>query len=196
MAQIENQKVALRGGPFPVKVLVPDMVYHKCIEHAQKASIGGTSHVRNTDQRKSSLFDDQLTGQVTMAAASFYLFGSWEKWIEERERANRTPFKGDGGTDFLGTNFDVKGSRMRYGSDPMAYRLIVRPAEAHASSMYILALCGNTDPWNVCLVGCMPGSELVKIEQQKTGAFAGAIVVQATDLYAIERLWRINPVST
>jgi hypothetical protein len=107
---------------------------------ARQAQIGGSSQIRAGDAREANLDDDQLTGQMCEAAVSKLLFGSLQPYCVSRWHAGHHRFSGDGGSDIPGTNIDVKGSLMRYTSDPLAYNLLVRPRERHPGIIYVHCL--------------------------------------------------------
>jgi hypothetical protein len=113
---------------------------------AKGAAIGGSSQVRDRAERKENLNDDQITGQMCEAAVSKLLFGSLQPYCISRWQANQHRRSGDRGADIPGTNIDVKGSMMRYSSDPLSYNLLVRPRERHPGAIYFHCLRDNNKP--------------------------------------------------
>ena len=79
------------------------------------------------------------------------------------EKANKNPHLGDGGVDIIGLpNVDIKGSMMRYSSDPSKYRLLVRSRERHKDWIYVLAMVPKQRPYKCHLVGWAYDSDLSK----------------------------------
>lgn len=183
-------------GPHNLQViqLRPDEV--QLVEHfAAQAAIGGTSHVRGSD-RQETLRDDQLVGQLGECALSRYLCGSSLLYAITRTMRNLEPTTGDGGGDLLGTNVDVKTSVMRYSPEPRQYRLLVRPAELHPNTMYVLALV--YPDWRttreVILVGWATREDLPDLPAPD-GPFRGAYVLPAPHLHPLPPL-RWTPTSS
>jgi len=102
---------------------------------AKQAEIGGVSWVRDKVSRDINLKDDQLVGQLGELAASVYLTGSIDCYIQHRTERNKNPYTGDDGTDIM--EYDVKTSLMRYGQDPTKYNLLVRPRERGKNKKYL-----------------------------------------------------------
>lgn len=158
----------------------------RLIEHfANQAMIGGTSHVRG-DDRTAKLLDDQLVGQLGECALSRYLCGSSLLYAITRTMRNLQPTQGDGGGDLLGTNIDVKCSVMRYSPEPLHYRLLVRPAELHPRTVYVLALVRPDwrETREVTLVGWATREDLPD-EPASEGPFNGAYVLGAPHLHPL-----------
>ncbi len=158
----------------------------RLVEHfAAQAAIGGTSHVRG-DDRAAKLRDDQLVGQAGECALSRYLSGSSLLYALTRTRRNLAPTAGDGGGDLVGTNIDVKCSVMRYSLDPLQYRLLVRPAELHLGTLYVLALV--TPDWyttrEITLVGWASWEDLPD-RAELEGPFRGAFMLPASALHPL-----------
>lgn len=155
---------------------------------ALKACIGGESAVRG-DDRMTKLSEDQIIGQCGQLALSLYWFGNALPYLAAREKANANPTVGDGGADILGTNLDVKTSKMRASEDPLAYRLLVRPRERHTGNIYILGLIPKLKKVGtlVHLVGWLEDREL-PTDPSDLGTFSGAYVVPATELHPLPPL--------
>ena len=166
------------------------------ISNAQKAEIGGKSQIRNSKTRVSSLAEDQLVGQISTYCASMILTGSPEGYIQARNKANANPFIGDNGIDILGlSNVDIKGSLMRYSSDPINYRLLVREKERHENWIYVLGLVPKERPYKCYIVGWAKDSDLPS--QTYNGhikSLHGAYVIEAKNLRKISELIVISNV--
>lgn len=153
-------------------------------DHAAKAALGGQSRVfADRAQRLERLGDDQLVGQAGEAALSKWLTGTLDWYAETRDVRNAAPTLGDAGTDLLGANLDVKCSLMRASADPLRYRLLVRPDERHADTIYVLALVPPTRD-RVILVGWARDSDLPPAPASD-GPFAGAYVLPAGTLFPL-----------
>lgn len=109
------------------------------LQQASLSCIGGASEVRQA-KRQSMLEEDQISGHACHMAASIYLFGSIDKFLEQRYKANSDPYHGDGGVDFLGTKIDVKGGNKRKSVSILDYNLIVSEKEYLPDLCYISAL--------------------------------------------------------
>lgn len=157
--------------------------------HAANAAIGGSSQVRTSATRRSFLGTDQSVGQLGELALSKYLGGTPLFYQLTRTIRDLNPHQGDAGGDLLATNVDVKCSLMRASQDPLKYRLLVRPRERHARSVYVLALVGPDvqSTGRVHLVGWCRDLDLPK-NPAAEGPFEGAHVVPATKLYPLPPL--------
>lgn len=95
------------------------------------AEIGGKSAVRkNINDRKGSLSEDQLIGQLAEAALHKYWYGHLLEYSRSRWFRNQVPNIGDGGIDIPPLNIDVKGSKIRDDNKPIiSYNLLVRQYE-------------------------------------------------------------------
>ena len=161
---------------------------------ARHAAVGGVSRVRDRADRAASLHTDQAVGQLGEMALSKYLGGTPLFYELTRTIRDLDPTKGDDGGDLLATNLDVKCSAMRASTDPLKYRLLVRPRERKANAVYVLALVGQ-DVWQtgtVCLVGWCRDHTLPE-SCARDGPFAGAYVLPATQLAPLPPLefnWR------
>jgi hypothetical protein len=134
-------------------------------EMASGAEVGGSSNVRNREDRKASLPMDQLIGQLCVYAFNVYWFGDVRWWVVDRWYRNQFRFNGDGGYDVPMMRIDVKGSLMRYGPDPERYHLVVPENERHPNWIYVCALAKKPadeirDPWRIFLTGWAEDSEL------------------------------------
>lgn len=162
------------------------------IDNSKKAEIGGQSQIRNSVQRQQQLSEDQLVGQISTFCGSMILTGSPNGYIQAREKANANPTQGDNGIDICGlSNVDIKGSLMRYSSNPLSYRLLVRPRERHKNWIYVLGLVPKERPYKCHLVGWAKDSDLPT--QTYTGeikSLHGAYVIDAIRLRKINDLIR------
>lgn len=160
------------------------------ISNAKKAEIGGKSQIRNQKDRSNSLSEDQLVGQISTYCASIVLTGDKEGYVEARNLANKNPTKGDNGVDIAGlSNIDIKGSLMRYSSDPINYRLLVREKERHENWIYVLGLVPKERPYKCYIVGWAKDSDLPS--QTYNGhikSLHGAYVIEAKDLRKVREL--------
>jgi hypothetical protein len=171
-------------------------------EHfARNAELGGVSRVRSAEDRKASLVTDQSVGQLGEMALSKYLGGTPLFYELTRTIRDLDPTKGDEGGDLLATNLDVKCSLMRGSSDPLKYRLLVRPKERKANAVYVLALVGPYvwQSGEVTLVGWCRDRDLPD-SCARDGPFAGAHVLLASQLYPLPPLefhwlWNYNEVT-
>lgn len=175
-------------GPHNLQVIQLRSDELQLVEHfAKQAALGGTSHVRiRSDERLEQLREDQLVGQVGECALSRYLCGSSLLYAITRTMRNLTPTQGDGGGDLLGTNIDVKTSVMRYSPEPLHYRLLVRPAELHPGTVYVLALVYPDwrETREVSLVGWATREDLPDLPAPH-GPFQGAYVLPAPHLHPL-----------
>jgi len=164
--------------------------YEMIIENSRKAEIGGKSQIRNGESRARSLAEDQLVGQIATYCGSMVITGSQIGYVKARNKANESPFEGDGGVDIFGLeNVDIKGSLMRYSKDPLKYRLLVRERERHDGWIYVLGLVPGNRPYRCHLVGWAFDSDLP--EEEYNGPIAsikGAYVVEAESLRKMKDL--------
>ena len=162
---------------------VPQIDFELLETNAKKAAIGGKSQIRRNENRKQFLYEDQLVGQIANYAASVVLTKSSGGYKEAREIANNNPYKGDDGVDIIGlSNVDVKGSLMRYSSDPLSYRLLVRPRERHENWIYVLCLVPK-DMKRCYVVGWIKDGDLpAKTYEGPIESLHGAFVVPAKKL--------------
>lgn len=169
-----------------------DIILHTIIEedmplvisNAKKAEIGGKSQIRSNKDRSRSLSEDQLVGQISTYCASVVLTGNKQGYIEARNIANQNPTKGDNGIDIIGlSNVDIKGSLMRYSSDPLNYRLLVREKERHKNWIYVLGLVPKERPYKCYLVGWAKDSDLPsQTYNGQIKSLHGAYVIEAKNL--------------
>jgi hypothetical protein len=160
------------------------------ISNAKKAEIGGRSQIRQQKDRINSLSEDQLVGQISTYCASVVLTGDRVGYVKAREKANANPSKGDNGVDIIGlSNIDIKGSLMRYSSDPLKYRLLVREKERHKDWIYVLGLVPKERPYKCYLVGWAKDSDLpTSTYNGEIKSLHGAYVVDAINLRKINDL--------
>ena len=172
-----------------IEYVLPEKDWGNVILNARKAEIGGKSQIRSTGDRAKTLSEDQLVGQIATYAGSMVLTGSPDGYCKAREIANKNPHKGDGGVDIVGLdNIDIKGSMMRYSSNPLKYRLLVRPRERHKGWIYVLAMVPKKRPYTAFVVGWANDGDLPKEAYNGTvESLRGAYVVEATRLRKI--LW-------
>lgn len=149
--------------------------------YAQRASLGGTSHVRNSDDRNANLSIDQIVGQVGEFTLARFM-GDESKYFSRRDEIDKNPWQGDDGFDYPGSDIDVKTSFMRGSSDPMNYRLAVRPRERR-DKRYILALVKKLENNEVLVTfaGWAYDSDLPK-NPESSGIFQGAYTIMAPNL--------------
>tara|TARA_B100002019_G_scaffold159998_1_gene137963 strand:- start:1945 stop:2550 length:606 start_codon:yes stop_codon:yes gene_type:complete len=163
-------------------------------KEAEKAFGGlfmdGKSQIRKPVARSAFMSEDQLVGQIANYCASYILTGSIQGYVEARNKANSNPSRGDQGTDIVGLqNIDIKGSLMRYSSDPLKYRLLVREKERHSNGIYVLALVPKKRPYKTYLVGWAKDCDLP--EDKYNGSIKslhGAYVLEANNLRSIQTL--------
>lgn len=148
---------------------------------AEKAMLGGASHVRGED-RGACLLEDQLVGQIGQWAGCVYLFGNDYLYNVSRALANAYPTRGDGGTDIPGLNVDFKASLMRASDNTMDYYLPVRPSERGKGKIYILVLVQlyENKSATAYIVGWATDETLPPVERE--GVFRGAHVIKACEL--------------
>lgn len=160
------------------------------IRNAKLAEIGGKSHIRSQKQRSNSLAEDWLVGQISTYCASMILTGSPQGYIDAREKANQNPTQGDGGIDICGlSNVDIKGSLMRYSSNPLDYRLLVRPKERHNNWIYVLGLVPKERPYKCHIVGWAKDQDLPsETYNGKIKSLHGAYVIEGYMLRNIKDL--------
>ena len=156
---------------------------------ASQTLIGGDNSVPSNN----SLWDDQMTGHLCELALYRYWYGSPvpDNWILSRYLQNINRLRGDGGSDFVGGNVDVKGSRMRGGLSLCDYHLLVRQRQS-SSAWYVLALL-DWDKRVVHLMGWLPDGELPDQPSQDGDIFPGAYCVPANRLYRLPPMhWELT----
>ncbi len=139
------------------------------LKQSRLSSIGGSSQARGSD-RQCTLNEDQISGHACHMASSIHFFGSIDKFLEQREKANADPYKGDGGVDFLGTRIDIKGGNKRKSKNILDYNLIVPEPEYHKDFCYVSALTkkfqestiASQGVLHVCLIGWASADMLKK----------------------------------
>jgi len=135
------------------------------LKFAKGNCINGRSTIhKDRVERKAQLMEDEIVGMLGVIAFSKVFFGRVHPFVEARWVASQHPKEGDGGSDFIGSNIDVKNSRMRAGPDPLAYHLWVRQREWHEDVVYVRAMTPEIDILKkratVYLVGWALGTEL------------------------------------
>ena len=160
-------------------IKIDSSAFSLCAKEAKAAELGGTSQLRTTD-RMNKLRQDQLVGQLGCCALSLYQTGGIEQYRLSRWFVNLDASRGDGGSDFPGSNIDVKTSRLRADwniEDILDLNLLVRPAERHAKNVYILTVAVppiNGENWYVGLIGWATNSDLPtqpSVNEKFNGAF-------------------------
>lgn len=181
-----------------VRVKVPLEHLERIYEHAQNATIGGRSNVRETRNANSpSQVDDQFIGQLGQYAGVTWITGSPDPYFESRVKQDEDPWKGDGGSDVPGFQIDIKTSVMRVaGREPVDYMLPVRPKERHANNVYVLALVpqefDGVDNNEVLLVG-WASDDMLPNRLRDRGVFRGAYVLEGRYM---NRMADLDPVPT
>ena len=185
---VENQNMITSEDV--VSYTISDIDSEKVRENSRLAMIGGTSQIRSNKNRKKTLGHDQLVGQISTYVGSVVLTGSAEGYWKAREKANKNPLQGDGGVDIIGLpNVDIKGSMMRYSSDPMRYRLLVRPRERHDGWIYVLAMVPKERPYKCHLVGWARDKDLTSIPYGgPITSLHGAYLIEGQELKPISKL--------
>ena len=114
--------------------------------HAEECSLGGRSNVRGSD-RQTQLSEDQLYGQFCELAGWMAFYGRTKGlslYNASRESRNENPWESDNGNDIViggvTSPIDMKGSKMRYGLDPLAYNLVYPVKEHNDETLYLLGL--------------------------------------------------------
>lgn len=146
--------------------------------YAQSAEIGGRSSVRAVD-RQEHLNEDQIIGMMGNYALHKYYFGHCHLFKISRQIADQYPNKGDGGSDVPGANIDIKTSLVRTSLPLTKHWLLVRSAERHPATIYVLGLV-PPEKDRVCLIGWLTDGELQIIQD---GLFKGAFGQQAQYLH-------------
>lgn len=156
-----------------------------CSKFAQNCSIGGKSHIRDGEDRKENLSFDNLIGQIGTLAGCIFLLGE-ERGISEyaksREKADKTPFIGDGGRDLVGRDIDIKCSYMRGSQNPGTYNFLIRPRERHPNWVYLQTLAQkNNEEFIVHIVGWVSDNDLPE-SPESSGIFSGAYKIPVVKL--------------
>jgi hypothetical protein len=168
-----------------IKIPVQASVMPILRAHAVAASIGGRSNVRrNAEDRKATLSEDQLIGQIGQYVGSMYLHGHMLPYMIARWYANRMPNVGDMGSDLPGAAVDFKASLMRNSQNPLDYRLLVRPREKHPNWLYVLILVEplRKESTTAHVVGWAT-TDMLPPEPESGGPFYGAHMLKATALW-------------
>lgn len=177
--------------PSAITIAVTEEMLRTAQHHGRLAQIGGRSEVfPDHEERMDRLAMDQVVGQLGQMALAIWKDGHLGAYHEQRAIADADPTSGDGGSDIVGCNVDVKASLMRASPDPMAYRLAVRPAEMHSGWVYVLALV-RPMLTHVELVGWATSEDLERVEPTTDGPFSGARCIPAPSLRPLMPMrWR------
>lgn len=163
---------------------------------ASQAEIGGSSSIRATDDRTSNLSQDQLVGQIATLAWHKYYYGAIDEYLKQRYVQNLFPFHGDGGSDMIGANLDVKGSALkRKHRSPLDYYLLVRPREYKHDTVYVQSLIDICDsaPITAMLTGWATGAMLTeRVDERLFGDAYGLRVRDLMPLIPIRFSWFTN----
>ena len=161
-------------------------------QYAEESCIGGGSHARKGGDRQRRLKEDQRIAMAGNLALSLYLTGNPSGFWLSRWHVNVDKYRGDGGSDFPGSNIDIKASRLskkRLWSD---HRLIVDPNEYKPDTLYILALADKTPSgYAVYLIGYSLGRDLTF---GKLGKWGDKHYLRASDLEGMMPInWMYSP---
>lgn len=166
-----------------ITVVIYKREMEKVREEAKKAvdSIKGYRTIR--DQRdKAELEKDIFIGLLGEYGGVKHLFGDTSLFFKGREKINKDPVAGDGGSDVLGANIDFKASAVPYNQSLLHLHLIVPEKEYRPETVYVFAGVDiKEDEAIVRLVGWEVGRDL------KRGIFQ-----LYPDRYA-KKLREINP---
>lgn len=177
------------------KVYPQDLL--RIYQHAENATIGGRSNVRETrDAESAEQVDDQFIGQLGQYAGVTFITGSPDPYFASREAQDKDPWKGDGGSDVPGFQIDIKTSVMRVtGRSPLDYCLPVRPKERHADNIYVLALVSPLFDGitinDVLLIG-WASDDMLPNRIRDRGVFKGAYVLEGRYLNPMSQLERLG----
>ena len=161
-----------------------------CWQQANQWWLGGNSQIREVEDRREMLIEDQLVGQIGNAAGCLWWYGNMDAYLQSREIANADPWRGDGGSDLPGLHIDFKTSMMRGPQDPAYYKLLVRPAERHKGCVYIRVLIPKFKVeelgagLNVFITGWAKETDLPD-QYETDGIFAGAYSLESDKLRPI-----------
>lgn len=161
-----------------VEVAISSMELAFVKRYASQAEIGGRSAVRGAD-RQMTLQEDQVIGMMGNYAINKYLSGNAHSFRLSRHLINQYPTMGDSGSDVPGLNVDIKTSLVRTEMPYKRHSLVVRSAERHAQTVYVLGLV-PPERDKVLLMGWAVNEELKPIT---TGIFTGAWGLQADALH-------------
>ena len=163
--------------------VIPEMLMPGLRDDAQMKCLGLGSKIRPT-YTKDQLFEDQLIGVICTMVGVKALTGSNALYYQHMEETG-DKWEGDGGTDIPGARVDFKGSLMRYGNDPLAYNLLVRPKEFHERTLYVLIVVSSYDEVGAdgYVVGCMESWEIEEKNQPDKKRFGDAFRIPAELLH-------------
>jgi hypothetical protein len=111
---------------------------------------------------------------------------------KSREARNKDPWASDNGNDIEidgldDIPIDVKGSRMRYGFDPLTYNLVYPLREHNDATLYILGLARSYDAtYQINIVGWIRGEKMPQPRDFK--GFGNRRWIAATDLRPMSEL--------
>lgn len=165
--------------------IIDDEAFTRIEANAEAAWLNGKSQIRTDDREKYGM-TDQLVGQMGEYALAKFL-GDTDGYFARRDLINKTPWKGDGGSDITGHAVDVKTSLMRRQQDPTRYNLLVRPKERHKDNIYVLALVPSLEARKVLLVGWLPDYRL-NVKLRTEGVLKGTYALNATCLNDMDKL--------
>lgn len=155
---------------------------------------GGKSCVyKDPEERRRHALDNQITGQVAHLAASLYITGSVDQYVDQMIQAGREGT--DHGID-IPPNIDVKSGRMnkkRPNTDPFSQDLLVNPSEFREDWIYLSAQVHEVheDGAKVCLVGWCESRDIEGKLSKKRGVPPGCYGLPAYRLRPIDLLrWR------
>ena len=164
--------------------------------HARQCSLGGRSNIRGEEDRQTSLIEDQLFGQFCELVGWMTFCGradGFTQYNDSRETRNKDPWASDNGNDIVvpgvDTPIDVKGSKMRYGLDPLAYNLVYPLREHNDETLYLLCLSAyyrTKQKYVAHVVGFIVGHEMPPARDFKT--YGKRRWISATELHPMSDL--------
>jgi hypothetical protein len=123
--------------------------------------------------------EDQLVAQLGHWAFCYWKDGHDQEYRRHRDLCNAYRFSGDGGSDVIGLNVDVKTSMMRRGDDPWRYHLIERKPQP--GTVYVLALVPQSLE-AVHVMGWQTGEQMERAGVVESGPLSGCHCVPAWNL--------------
>jgi hypothetical protein len=128
--------------------------YERLLHNVASMLIGGKSNVRQGEDRRQRLIQDQLVSQIGEYCASVSLTGDAEAYFRQREIRNLNPYIGDGGSDLFGIpNVDVKARGWSGKWDMMIVELLVREQELKDATKYVHCVVPTERPYRAYVVG-------------------------------------------
>jgi hypothetical protein len=164
-----------------ITITVTPSAMRTCCQNAEQSVLPrGSSgwEQRTMDRRR----EDQIVAQLGHWAFCYWKDGDELAYLAHREACNELWWEGDGGTDVLGLNVDVKASLMRSSPDAWRYNLLCRSPEP--ASVYVLALV-PTEMDRVHLMGWATGESLLETEPVSYGPLEGARAIPALQLFPL-----------